>query len=180
MYWSCWYWHHDFWFFGQLGNMKHRCANHIVNVPNVLTQSNVEIILKGICFSISQTTFSTNSFYVFFFSKSCSNPFLVVTNTFILFYRLFWTLTIFHGRKRFSITITMKNTNYVYLLTAWIFSQHPLFPLHGISLFNSNYTCKLHFVFHRHVDLSPLLSAFWYSLCNFWIELLYQGLFHYQ
>ena len=49
--------------------MKYRClarGNHFFNVQNVLRQSSAEIVLKGIYFSISQTTFSTKSFYIFF------------------------------------------------------------------------------------------------------------------
>ena len=49
---------------------EHRClvfGNHFLNVPNILRQSNTKTVLKGIYISISQTTFSTKPFYVFFF-----------------------------------------------------------------------------------------------------------------
>ena len=65
-------------------NIKNRClawGNHFVNVPNVLTQSNTEIVLKGICFSISQTTFFPPSpFTPFFLFRRRVPTFFIVTN----------------------------------------------------------------------------------------------------
>ena len=163
------------WIFGQLGNMKHRClarGNHFVNVPNVLAQSNVEIVLMGIYFSISQATFSINSFYVFFL-KTCPNPFVVVTNTFILFYRLLWTVSILHGWKSFWITVTMKEVVMQTVFSYWLLEYF-------LSTHFSNCRGQAFVIQTTLVSCIPLTSTFWYGLCDFWIELLYQGLFHYQ
>ena len=113
-------------------NMKHRClacGYHFVDVPNILTQSNAEIVLKGIYFSISQTTLTTKPFYDFFYLlKTFTNPFLVMINTFLPFYRIFWTVSIFHGWKSFWITITLKGdvikTMFGYWLIEYFFSPH--------------------------------------------------------
>ena len=172
---SCWYWY-EFWFFGQLGNMKHRClarGNHFVNVSNVLVQSNVKIVLKGIYFSISQTAFSIKSFYVFFFLKTCPNPFVVVTNTFILFYRLFWTVSILHGWKSFLITLIMKGAVIQIVFSYWLLEYF-------LSTHFSNCRGQAFVIQTTLVSCISLTSTFWNDLCDFWIELLYQGLFHYQ
>ena len=171
-------------------NMKKRCLaceNHFVSVSSFLTQSNDKIGLKGFYFSISQTTFFTRPFYTFFSFEDVSQPFSgsdQYIHTFLQasldrkhFQRLEKLLNHDHHRS-------VKQVMFSYCLFEYFLSTHFFHCrkslLQEASLGNSNYTCELCSICRRHVDLLPLLPAFWYSLCNFWIEFQYQGIFHFQ
>ena len=170
--------------------MKKRCLaceNHFVSVSSFLTQSNDKIGLKGFYFSISQTTFFTRPFYTLFSFEDVSQPFSgsdQYIHTFLQasldrkhFQRLEKLLNHDHHRS-------VKQVMFSYCLFEYFLSTHFFHCrkslLQEASLGNSNYTCELCSICRRHVDLLPLLPAFWYSLCNFWIEFQYQGIFHFQ
>ena len=121
---ACWYWHLDF-----SGNFhdsqKHETWMSCMRESFYQCPQRFSVKCQNlnlIYFSISQTTFSTKLFNVFFFLlKMFPNPFLAVNNTFILFYGYFWTLIIFHSWKSFWITITIKGGAIQTMPSYWLF-----------------------------------------------------------
>ena len=112
---------------------------------------------------------ATNMKNIFFFlSKTCPNLFLVVTNTLILLYRLFWNVSIFQNWKSFWITVVIERgvIQGIFSYWLWIFFQCSLFPLEEISLWNSNHTCELRSICLRLAHQLPLSPACWYSLLD--------------
>ena len=65
--------------------------------------------------------FLPRPFKSFLHLKTCPKPFLIVNNTFVLSFRLFWNISIFHGWKSLWITTTIEGAVIQVMSNYWQF-----------------------------------------------------------